>query len=127
MAETNKAIVQRINDSLLDGDFEPFLAACADDVRWTIVGEPPLNSKDAIRKFIASMSKDHPEGPQFTVDDVFGEGDFVAAHGPMKMKDKDGKLGSYRYCDIYRFRGGKIIEQTSYVAKTEGQAKSFGA
>jgi ketosteroid isomerase-like protein len=58
---------------------------------------------------------------------VFGEGEFVASHGPMKMKDKEGKLGSYRYCDIFRFSGGKIVEQTSYLVKTEAQAKATGA
>ena len=73
------------------------------------------------------MTKENPEPPQFTVDTVFGEGEFVASHGPMKMKDKEGKLGSYRYCDIYRFSGGKIVEQTSYVVKTEAQARATGA
>jgi hypothetical protein len=45
----------------------------------------------------------------------------------MKMKDKEGKLGSYRYCDIFRFSGGKIVEQTSYLVKTEAQTKATGA
>jgi uncharacterized protein len=127
MAETNKATVERINKSLVKGDFEAFLAACAETMQWTIVGEPPIKGKAAIRQFISSMSKENSETPQFTVDAVFGEGDFVAAHGPMKMKDKEGKLGSYRYCDIYRFSNGKIVEQTSYVVKTEAQAKGTGA
>ena len=127
MAETNKAIVERINASLAKGDYETFLAACADDMQWTIVGEPPIKGKEAIRQFIASMTKENPEPPQFTVDTVFGEGEFVASHGPMKMKDKEGKLSSYRYCDIFRFSGGKVVEQTSYVVKTEAQAKATGA
>jgi ketosteroid isomerase-like protein len=127
MAENNKAIVERINTTLAKGDFETYLAACADDVQWTIVGEPPLKGKEAIRQFMSSMSKENKDTPAFTVDAVFGEGEFVAAHGPMKMKDKEGKLGSYRYCDIYRFRNGKIAEQTSYVVKTEAQTKATGA
>lgn len=127
MAENNKAIVQKINTKLAEGDFETFLTACADDVQWTIVGEPPLKGKEAIRQFISSMAKENADAPQFKVDAVFGEGDFVAAHGPMTMKDKDGKFGPYRYCDIYRFRNGKIAEQTSYVVKTEAQAKGTGA
>ena len=127
MAETNKAIVERINASLARGDFEAFLAACADNMQWTIVGEPPIKGKEAIRQFIASMAKENPEPPSFKVDALFGEGDFVASHGPMKMKDKEGKLDSYRFCDIFRFSGGKIVEQTTYVTKTEAQAKATGA
>jgi predicted SnoaL-like aldol condensation-catalyzing enzyme len=68
-----------------------------------------------------------PQKSFWTVDSIFGEGEFVAAHGPMTMKDKDGKFGSYRYCDIYRFRDGKIVDQTSYVVKTEAKAKGSGA
>lgn len=127
MAENNRAIVERINKKLAEGDFDTFLSACADDMQWTIVGEPPLKGKEAIRKFISSMAKENPDPPDFSVDSIFGEGEFVAAHGPMTMKDKDGKFGSYRYCDIYRFRDGKIVDQTSYVVKTEAKAKGSGA
>jgi ketosteroid isomerase-like protein len=35
------------------------------------------------------------------------------------MKDKEGKAVPYSYCDIYRFRGGKIVELRSFVTKTE--------
>ena len=127
MAETNKAIVERINASLAKGDYEAFLAACADNVQWTIVGEPPIKGKEAIHQSIAKMAKENPEPPQFTVDALFGEGEFVASHGPMKMKDKEGQLGSYRFCDIFRFSGGKIVEQITYVVETEAQAKATGA
>ena len=127
MAENNKAIVERINASLAKGDHEVFLASCADNVTWTIVGEPPIKGKEAIRQFVTSMAKENPEPPAFAVDAVFGGGEFVASHGPMKMKDKQGQLESYRYCDIYRFNGGKIVEQTTYLVKTEGQAKATGA
>jgi len=33
----------------------------------------------------------------------------------MTMKDKDGKTGSYAYCDIYRFRDAKIVTLISFV------------
>lgn len=127
MAENNKAIVERINTSVAKGDYEVFLAACADNMIWTIVGEPPIKGKEAIRQFMATMAKENPQAPQFTVEATFGEGEFVASHGPMKMTDKTGKSESYRYCDIYRFNGGKIVEQITYLVKTEGHAKATGA
>jgi ketosteroid isomerase-like protein len=49
------------------------------------------------------------------------EGDFVTAYGDMTMKDKDGKVVPYAYCDIYRFRSGKIVELRAFVIKTEAQ------
>jgi uncharacterized protein len=42
----------------------------------------------------------------------------------MIMKEKDGKTVPYAYCDIYRFRDGKIAELNSFVIKTEAKAES---
>lgn len=64
------------------------------------------------------------EPPNFTVNKIIGEGDFVTAYGDMTMKDKDGKVVPYAYCDIYRFREGKIIELTSFVIKTEAKSET---
>ncbi len=58
------------------------------------------------------------EPPKFTVDNVIAEGPFVAAHGGMTMKGKDGQVASCSHCDIYRFLGEKIIELRSFVIKT---------
>ena len=69
-----------------------------------------------------SMAAEHPESPKFTVvNPVIAEGDFVVARGDMTMKDKDGKTVPYAYCDIYRFRGDKIVELRSFVIKTEAK------
>ena len=55
-----------------------------------------------------------------TIDNCY----FVAAYGDMTMKEKDGKTVPYEYCDIYRFQGGKIVELSSFVIKTEARAES---
>jgi ketosteroid isomerase-like protein len=83
-----------------------------------MVGENSVKGKDAIRQWMGSMPA---EPPQFTVAQVIGEGDFVTAFGDMTMKEKDGSLAPYSYCDIYRFRGDKIAELRSYVIKTQAQ------
>jgi len=92
------------------------LAFCADEIEWTIVGEKYVKGKEAIRRWMESMEM---EPPKFTVDTVIAEGDFVAAHGRMTMKDKDGKTAPYAYCDIYRIRSDKIIELISFITKTK--------
>lgn len=125
MSEKNKAIVEKVNAAFLAGNFEGFLDFCADDVQWTIVGDRTVTGKEPIRQWMKSMAAENAEPPQFTVaDPVIGEGDFVAARGDMTMKDKDGKLGAYAYCDIYHFRDGKIVELNSFVVKTEAKHKT---
>jgi len=116
MTVKNKAIVEQVNAAFADNDVEGFLSFCADDVEWTMVGDTTVKGKDAIRQWMASMDA---QPPTFTVASVIGEGDFVAASGDMTMVDKDGKSAPYAYCDLYRFRGDKIVELRSFVVKTE--------
>ena len=99
---------------------EGFLSHCADDVVWTVVGNETTRGKQAIREWLAWMDI---EPPKFTVGNLIAEGDFVTAYGDMTMKEK-GKTVPYAYCDIYRFRNGKIAELNSFVIKTEAKAES---
>lgn len=118
MSANSKEIVAKVNAAFAANNVDGFLSFCADDVKWTMVGEKTVNGKDAIRQWLASMDM---EPPEFTVENVIAEGDLVAAHGDMTMKDKDGKTMPYSYCDIYRFRGDEIVELKSFVLKVGEQ------
>ena len=120
MSTKNKEIVEKVNASFAEGGVEGFLSQCADDVVWTIVGDRTVTGKTAIREWMASMNI---EPPKFTVNNIIAEGDFVTAYGDMTMKEKDGKTVPYAYCDIYRFREGKIAELNSFVVKSEAKAE----
>ena len=112
MSARPKEIVQKVNAAFDRGDVEGFLSCCADDVVWTMVGDKTVKGKRAIREWMGSMPV---EPPKFTVDAVFGDGDLATAFGDMTMKEKDGSVGPYSYCDVYRFKGDKIVELKSYV------------
>lgn len=116
MSVNTKEIVKKVDAAFAVGDIEGFLAFCADEVKWTMVGEKTRVGKDAIRQWLNSMEC---EPPKFTVSSVIAEGDQVAAHGDMIMKDKEGKETPYSYCDFYRFRDDKIVEMRSFVLSTE--------
>jgi uncharacterized protein len=119
MSARNKEIVQKVNAAFAANNVEGFLAFCADDVTWTMVGDRTVKGKDEIRKWMASVGG--YEAPQFTVDNVIAEGDVVIAHGDMTMKE-DGKVVPYSYCDLYRFRGDKIADLRAFVIKTSQTA-----
>ena len=118
MSSSNKQIVEKVNAAFAQGNVEGFLSQCADDVEWTMVGEKPIKGKDAIRKWMTSMG---PEVPKFTVTNLLADGDFATCYGDMTMRDKDGKVIPYSYCDIYRFRNGKVAELRAFVMKNEAQ------
>ena len=122
MSVSNKAIVEKVNAAFAEGSTEGFLAFCAEDVAWTMVGDTTVQGKDAIRQWMASMGPMEP--PQLTVHNVIAEGDFVTAYGDMTMKDKDGKVVPYAYCDIYHFRDEKIVELRAFVIPTEAKSQT---
>jgi uncharacterized protein len=117
MAAKNKEIVNQANAAFADNNVEGFLALCANDVEWTMVGDRTVKGKDAIREFMSSMPT---QPPAFTVNDVIAEGDFVMAHGNMKMDENGQKAVPYSYCDIYHFRGNQIDQLRTFVIKTNG-------
>lgn len=125
MSQENKELVEKINASFAEGNTEGFLDRCSDNVKWTMVGEKTVEGKTAIREWMSSM--ECPEPPQFTVDKLLADGDLVAASGNMTMKNEEGQIVPYAYCDIYRFSDGKVIELSSFVVKTTDSELSASA
>jgi uncharacterized protein len=116
MSENNKAILEAANAAIVAGNYEGFLSFCTDDTKWTFVGDKTLNGKEAVRQYVAET---YIEPPKFTVTNLIAEGDFVTALGDITLKDEDGKVSHYSYCDVWRFRGDKMVELRAFVIKTE--------
>ncbi len=116
MSEQNKAILEKGNAAIAEGNNEGFLSFCADDTVWTFIGDKTLEGKEAVRQW---MAMEYVEPPENTVANLIAEGDFLTALGDITVKDKDGKAAHYSYCDIWRFRDGKIVELKAFVIKTE--------
>ena len=115
MSEKNKAILEEANAANAAGNYEGFLSFCTDDTKWTFVGDKTLNGKESVRQY---MAETYIEPPKFTVANLIAEGDFVTAIGDITLKDENGKADHYSYCDIWRFRDGKMVELRAFVIKT---------
>lgn len=116
MAENNKAILEKANAAIIKGDNEGFLSFCTDNTEWTFVGDKTLQGKEAVRQWMATT---YVEPPKFMVENLIAEGDFVTAVGKISMKDEDGKMAHYAYCDVWRFHDGKMAELKAFVIKSE--------
>jgi ketosteroid isomerase-like protein len=114
MALSKKDVIKEVDAAFARNDVEGFLKFCDDDFVWTMVGSDPVTGKDAIRKWMASGP---PEPPDFTANTVVAEGDFVTSVGDMTMNEK-GTVVPYSYCDVWRFRGDKLVELRAFVIKT---------
>lgn len=124
MSEKHKAILLEGNAAIARGDNEGFLRFCADDTQWTFVGDQTLKGKESVRQY---MAKAYIEPPNFTVENLIAEGEYLTAVGEITMKDEDGKEIHYSYCDVWRFRGGKIVELRGFVIETEIEQETGSA
>ena len=124
MSENNKAILEAANAAIAQGNYEGFLSLCTDDTEWTFVGDRTLKGKAAVRQW---MVTEYVEPPLNIVANLIAEGDFVTALGDLTIKDEDGKAAHYSYCDIWRFRGDKMVELRAFVIPAEVKAETSNA
>lgn len=116
MPNTNKAILEKANAAIVQGDNEGFLSFCTEDTEWTFVGDKTLRGKEAVRQW---MAIEYKEPPKFKVANLIEGGDFITALGEITIKNEDGKEANYKYCDVWRFRDGKMAELNAFVIKVE--------
>ena len=110
MSEQNKATLEKANLAITQGEYEVFLTHCTEDTEWTFVGDQVLKGKEAVRQY---MAKVYTEPPKFHVANLIAEGDFVTAIGDITLDGVD-----YSYCDVWRFRDGKMAELKAFVIKS---------
>jgi uncharacterized protein len=115
MAETNKAILTRGNAAIAEGNYEGFLSLCTEDTRWEFVGDRVLEGKEAVRQWMATT---YTEPPENNVTNLIAEGDFLTVLGELTMKDASGTPTHSSYCDVWRFRDGKLAELKAFVVET---------
>jgi len=112
MAATNKTVLQTANEAIRAGDHKAFLALCTDDIVWTAVGERVLRGKNAVREW---MKDAYAEPPHFEVAGLIAEDDRVVATGRIDIRGDRGETITHDYCDVWRFRDGKMAELRAFV------------
>ncbi|MDH5823257.1 nuclear transport factor 2 family protein [Luteimonas sp. RD2P54] len=115
MSEHHKQVLEQANAAIARGDQEGFLAFCTEDTEWTFVGDRTLRGKEAVRRWMAEA---YEVPPRFRVDRMLAEGDCLAAIGEITLTDDAGKTASHAYCDVWRFRDGKLAALQAFVVET---------
>lgn len=115
MSDTHKAVLTKANEAISAGNYEAALAFCTEDTEWNFVGDRTLKGKEAVCQYMAEAYR---EPPVFRVDRMIAEGDFLTAIGEITLKDEDGKATDYAYCDVWRFRDGRMAELHAFVIET---------
>lgn len=111
---TNKEILLQANDHIRKGDHEGFLSLCTEDVVWNFIGDQILYGKAAVREYMATS---YAEPPEFIVEDLISEDNHVIALGRISLKDRNGKTVEYDYCDVWKFREGRMAVLKAFVSE----------
>ena len=93
----------------------PLLRHTVDAIICQPIRRVLIKGKDAVRRYLDAAE----EPPKFTVTDLIAEGDFVTALGEITTKDEAGMVVQQSYCDVWRFRGGKMAALRAFVIKTQ--------
>ena len=120
MSETNKLILKQANEAVAKGNYEEFLQYCTDDTKWTFVGDQFLNGKDAVRKW---MLAEYSVPPHNDVKNLIAEGDYLTVLGQIAVTNQNGQIIQYAYCDVWKFRNGKMAELTAFVIESDDLRK----
>ena len=112
----NKHTLEKANAMVTNGDNEGFLEFCTEDVVWEFVGDQTLLGKQAVRKYMKST---YLQPPKFDVERMIADDDYVTAIGKISLNDATGKLIHYEYCDVWRFRDGKMAQLKAFVVEVK--------
>lgn len=108
----NTTILVKANEHVKKGEYEAYLSYLTEDTKWVFVGERTLLGKEAVRQYINEF---YLAPPIFDMERAIEEGDFVTATGNIALKNKNGEYVHYTYCDIWRFKEGKMAELEAFV------------
>jgi ketosteroid isomerase-like protein len=111
---SHKQALQAANSAISRGDHEGFLEHCTEDTQWHFIGDRTLSGKDMVRQW---MAENYREPPEFEVNHLIEEGDWLTALGDIKSKDDEGNEVCYAYCDVCRFEGDKLAELRAFVIR----------
>ena len=116
MIQNNKATLEKANAAISKGNFDGFLEFCVDDIIWNMIGDESLKGKESVREW---MRRTYTTPPDFNAERWIIEGNMLAVMGNITLKTADGKSVRSKYCDVWRFRDGKMAELNAYAVEIE--------
>ena len=115
----NKRILQHVFVETGMGNGRPFLAALSENVVWTIIGSTrwskTYTGKQAVlRELLGPLNAQLANRNTITAHRFTAEGDLVVVEGRGQNTTKAGKQYNNRYCWVFRFSEGEVVELIEY-------------
>jgi len=118
-AAENKRLLQDIFAAPARADARPFVAAMADDFRWTMVGSNPwartYDGRQAVTGELFAALRARMDRITTIAHRFIADGDHVAVEARGANTTRDGRPYCNRYCFVFRLADGKLAELTEYI------------
>jgi ketosteroid isomerase-like protein len=115
----NKQLLQDVFAALARSDARPFVAAMAEDFRWTMVGSNKwartYDGKQAVTGELFAALRAKMDRITTIAHRFIADGDHVAVEARGANTTKDGKPYCNSYCFVFRVQDGKLAELTEYM------------
>lgn len=114
-AVDTRTFIQQANDAFAHHDIAFFETNVANDVRWTMVGAPPIVGRAAFLAEIETMEEG--PAPDLSITNMVVEDGAAVVEGIMTIEES-GLAKTYAYCDVYRLGEpgpGRIREISAYI------------
>ena len=116
----NKQLLQQIFAELAQGNARPFVAAMAEDFRWTVAGTGTwartFDGKQAVINELFGALRERIEGNVKTIPQRFiADGDVVVVEARGNNVTKSGVPYNNTYCFVFRLADGQLQEVTEYM------------
>ncbi|MBI1737506.1 MAG: nuclear transport factor 2 family protein [Candidatus Rokubacteria bacterium] len=121
------ALLKEINAAFNARDLDRIMSFFTDDCTFMMARGPEpvgrrLHGKDAVRKVLADRFQVIPDMRWDHVD-AFVTGNRAVTVWTVTGTGKDGERLNYRGCDLYEFRGDKILNKDTYWKLVEQAAR----
>lgn len=118
-ASHNKQLLQDVFAALAQSDARPFVAAMADDFRWTMVGSNKwartYEGKQAVTGELFAALRRKMDRITTIAHRFIADGDHVAVEARGANTTKDGRPYCNSYCFVFRVADGRLAELTEYM------------
>jgi PhnB protein len=109
----DKELQKKISEAFANGNM-PFVSEhLAENIKWNILGSPPIIGKEAVIEVYKMAELQN--FPVVTILNIVSESDCVVIESTGEAKTTKGKQYNQIYCDIFRFKEGKLQEITTYL------------
>ena len=119
MSAENKQLLQDVFAALAKSDSRPFVAAMAQDFRWTMHGgskwSKTYEGKDAVVGELFAALRRKMDRVTTIAHRFVADGEFVAVEARGANVTRAGVPYNNTYCFVFRVAGGRLAEVTEYM------------